>query len=319
MDDANLYEYNVDQKVNDFISFTMNQANQYKTSNLIMTLGSDFHYSNAHMWFKNLDKALYYVNKQQEFGSKINVFYSTPACYLYSLNNANASWVVKYDDFFPYASRPHAFWTGYFTSRAALKGYVRRVNNFLQIVRQLAAVTKLNNASDFESISVLERAMGVAQHHDAVSGTERQQVAYDYAKRLAKGVSLGFEVIIDSLKNMLPNSGQQMIDNIQFGLCPLLNISQCNLIEGIDSFVAFVYNPLPRPISHFVRVPIVTADYTVFVLVDPHEISSEIFFIYPETKSLPERNSTANYDLVFEAKVEPLSLNFYYAKKVLKF
>lgn len=32
-----------------------------------------------------------------------------------------------------------------------------------------------------------ERAMGVAQHHDAVSGTEKQHVAYDYARRLATG------------------------------------------------------------------------------------------------------------------------------------
>lgn len=32
-----------------------------------------------------------------------------------------------------------------------------------------------------------ERAMGVAQHHDAVSGTEKQHVANDYARRLATG------------------------------------------------------------------------------------------------------------------------------------
>lgn len=29
--------------------------------------------------------------------------------------------------------------------------------------------------------------MAVAQHHDAVSGTEKQHVANDYARRLAKG------------------------------------------------------------------------------------------------------------------------------------
>ena len=29
--------------------------------------------------------------------------------------------------------------------------------------------------------------MGVAQHHDAVSGTEKQAVADDYALRLAQG------------------------------------------------------------------------------------------------------------------------------------
>jgi len=29
--------------------------------------------------------------------------------------------------------------------------------------------------------------MGVVQHHDAVSGTEKQEVAYDYAQRLSEG------------------------------------------------------------------------------------------------------------------------------------
>ncbi len=31
-------------------------------------------------------------------------------------------------------------------------------------------------------------AMGVAQHHDAISGTEKQQVADDYAQRLSDGI-----------------------------------------------------------------------------------------------------------------------------------
>lgn len=30
--------------------------------------------------------------------------------------------------------------------------------------------------------------MGVAQHHDAVSGTEKQEVAFDYAQRLSIGI-----------------------------------------------------------------------------------------------------------------------------------
>lgn len=39
--------------------------------------------------------------------------------------------------------------------------------------------------SDF--VSLTEKAMAVAQHHDAVSGTEKQHVANDYARRLANG------------------------------------------------------------------------------------------------------------------------------------
>jgi hypothetical protein len=30
--------------------------------------------------------------------------------------------------------------------------------------------------------------MGLAQHHDAISGTERQHVADDYVQRLSQGV-----------------------------------------------------------------------------------------------------------------------------------
>ena len=84
-----------------------------------MTMGSDFQYTNARVWFKNLDKLIKYVNEMQTNGnnSKINAFYSTPSCYLKSLNEAGQTWTSKTDDFFPYASDPHAFWTGYFTSR----------------------------------------------------------------------------------------------------------------------------------------------------------------------------------------------------------
>lgn len=32
--------------------------------------------------------------------------------------------------------------------------------------------------------------MGVAQHHDAVSGTEKQEVAFDYAQRLSDGIDI---------------------------------------------------------------------------------------------------------------------------------
>lgn len=32
--------------------------------------------------------------------------------------------------------------------------------------------------------------MGVVQHHDAVSGTEKQEIAFDYAQRLSDGIDV---------------------------------------------------------------------------------------------------------------------------------
>ncbi len=73
----------------------------------------------------------------------MNVFYSTPSCYLYALNQADKGWTSKTDDFFPYGSSPHGFWTGYFTSRAAFKRYERHSNNILQVARQLSAFANI--------------------------------------------------------------------------------------------------------------------------------------------------------------------------------
>ena len=32
--------------------------------------------------------------------------------------------------------------------------------------------------------------MGIVQHHDAISGTEKQAVAFDYAQRLSNGIDI---------------------------------------------------------------------------------------------------------------------------------
>uniref|UniRef100_A0A8C9STK8 Lysosomal alpha-mannosidase n=1 Tax=Scleropages formosus TaxID=113540 RepID=A0A8C9STK8_SCLFO len=189
-DDPNLEDYNVDNVVKRFIEIANDQAKMYRTNHIIMTMGSDFQYENANLWYKNMDKLIRYVNAKQSQGSKVNVLYSTPSCYLQGLHQANLTWSVKMDDFFPYADGPHDFWTGYFTSRPALKRYERLSNSLLQVCNQLEVLGGPNSRKgpygEGDS-DTLQEAMSVAQHHDAVSGTEKQHVANDYAKRLARG------------------------------------------------------------------------------------------------------------------------------------
>ena len=38
------------------------QARRFRTNHIVMTMGSDFHYENAALWFKNLDKLIGHVN-----------------------------------------------------------------------------------------------------------------------------------------------------------------------------------------------------------------------------------------------------------------
>jgi lysosomal alpha-mannosidase len=41
-----------------------------------------------------------------------------------------------------------------------------------------------------ENMNALKRAMGAMQHHDAITGTEKEAVAYDYALRIRYGIYL---------------------------------------------------------------------------------------------------------------------------------
>lgn len=90
---------------------------------------------------------------KQANGSDVNVFYSTPPCYLYALNKANRTWTTKNDDFFPISFSYHGLWTGYFTSRPALKFYERYSNNILQATRQLNAFSNSSLRNGFFPLS----------------------------------------------------------------------------------------------------------------------------------------------------------------------
>ncbi len=265
MDDPNLEDNNVNEKVNQFLAFTKSQLIAYRTNNLIMTLGGDFRYSNAHMEFKNLDKLIKYVNMRQQNGSNVNVFYSTTACYLYSLNReVNVTWPVKTDDFFPYAHRENSFWTGYFTSRPALKYYVKQASNFLQTVRRIGALTNYDDKGQLQAS--FERAMGVLQHHDAVSGTERQHVTNDYVKTLSTAFDNGLEFIYNALsRTQAENERKLTICDYSGGPgfchCPRLNISECVPIQNSVEMALTIFNPLARNVSSWLRIPVASDGY----------------------------------------------------------
>jgi len=45
-------------QVQKFVDYAEKQAVNYSTNNIIMTMGEDFNYQDANMWFKNLDKLI---------------------------------------------------------------------------------------------------------------------------------------------------------------------------------------------------------------------------------------------------------------------
>jgi lysosomal alpha-mannosidase len=45
-------------QVDDFVRYVTNMSQAYTTNNVVVTMGEDFNYQSAHMWFKNLDKLI---------------------------------------------------------------------------------------------------------------------------------------------------------------------------------------------------------------------------------------------------------------------
>lgn len=186
-DDPTLEDYNIDVRSKNFVDYFKSMANHYRTTNLLHTLGEDFQYTNSRMWFKNVDKLLNYINSRPEFG--VTIKYSTPSDYIKAMRAEAATYPTKNDDFFPYADNAHSFWTGYFTSRVALKGFVRDFSRFAQTARKHISELKMsdtnsvvrNNSKNIEqTIFGMEMALGILQHHDAVAGTAKQKVTDDY-------------------------------------------------------------------------------------------------------------------------------------------
>jgi hypothetical protein len=104
------------------------------------------------------------------------VTYSTPAAYVAAKAGEGLVWEAKSgDDFFPYADCAHCYWTGYFSSRPALKRLERQAAGFLQTLKQLtASALPAYDEGAAGAVTALTQAVGYGNHHDAVTGTARQ-------------------------------------------------------------------------------------------------------------------------------------------------
>ncbi len=107
-DDKCLYDYNVQNRVDDFVRASQDISSVTYGDDILIPFGSDFQWISAHQYYKNVDKLVHYINED----GRINAFYSTPAEYVAVKHTYNHSWPLKTDDFFPYADCPVCYWTG---------------------------------------------------------------------------------------------------------------------------------------------------------------------------------------------------------------
>ncbi|CAN6485588.1 unnamed protein product [Victoria cruziana] len=319
-DDVLLYDYNVQERVDDFVRAAISQANVTRTNHIMWTMGTDFKYQYAHTWFRQMDKLIHYVNED----GRVNALYSTPSIYTDAKHAANESWPRKTDDFFPYADRANAYWTGYFTSRPAFKRYVRTLSGYYLAARQLEFLKGRTDAGP--STDALADALAIAQHHDAVSGTEKQHVADDYAKRLAIGYTEAEQLVNGALACLTEGKLNASCRNVntQFKQCPLLNISYCPPSEVNlhlnKRLVLVVYNSLGWKRVDVVQIP-VSSNSVVVRDSDGKAIESQIWPLtnssirirnfYARAQAGVSPRNEPRFWLAFTVSVPPLGFSTY--------
>ena len=179
-----------------------------KHNNILFLYGDDFRFKDNNL-FLNLDSIIdAFGNKtydifppgelNDKFGTNenINIFYSTPERYFNSMKKELEKKNLNLDlytnkDFYPL--RSECFWTGFFTSRPYLKGYIRKGSNVFYSLSKYHSYNRLlgNNIDNniISNLNNLREVVGLTQHHDAITGTCMQYVSTDYINRLKNTIT----------------------------------------------------------------------------------------------------------------------------------
>ncbi|KAJ8951625.1 hypothetical protein NQ318_012295 [Aromia moschata] len=207
-------EYNYKTKVYNFAQMLRDIYPHYPTNHLLIPFGDDFKWEAAHNYFINLDLLIEGFKKFNDTtvdGKEVNIIYSTPSCYA-----------------------------------KAVRDYLETKNVELKATKQITAAGRKNYNVNLP----LSQAMGVMQHHDAITGTEKMAVEKDYHRMLVKAMNTA----ISDFSSTLSTIASSFID-LNLSSCLLANVSICEQSDK-DEFQVIIYNSLPRDTSHYIYIPV---------------------------------------------------------------
>jgi hypothetical protein len=127
VNDVHSNDFNADQRAQDLLNTLDIRSDHYLTDDVFVVFGGDFRFMNAFQNYQQMDSMIEYMNAHH---SDRYVFkYSTPSNYVDAISKYDVEWPTKYDDLMPYSDSPDSYWTGFFSSRANNKEYVRRASS----------------------------------------------------------------------------------------------------------------------------------------------------------------------------------------------
>lgn len=185
-----------------FAKMARTRSAYYKHNLLMIPYGDDFMHTHAFRSFDDMDDLMNVINTNPQ-RYNMTVRYAGLKDYVHAVHALDLEWPVLDGahplangnrDFHPYTTDTYNgnadVWSGYYSSRPKLKGYIRSRENFLRHSELLMTAASLsrsqhNRGAELSSVTSLRRAVGVGQHHDAITGTEKDAVTASYMNGLS--------------------------------------------------------------------------------------------------------------------------------------
>lgn len=224
-------EINVHERSMLLLDQWQKKSSLYKSRVVMSPLGDDFRYGSmeeADAQYSNYEKIFQYINANVP---GVTAQFGTLSDYFHAVMGTFDVPILK-GSFFTYADRDQDYWSGYFTSRVFDKALDRKLERVLFAADTLGASTK--------ELQQPRRALSLFQHHDGVTGTARNNVVLDYAKRIHTAIHqtqdwMITKILGDSNNDLQPCWQSDAPRGLAQNLCG-------NFSQGVT-----VYNPLEVP------------------------------------------------------------------------
>ncbi|VVC94817.1 unnamed protein product [Leptidea sinapis] len=189
---------NVAERASVILDQWRKKAQLYRSNVVLFPLGDDFRYDRANEWdnqYSNYEMLIDYINNNDAWNAEVQ--FGTLSDYFKAVHEEVklSDFPVLSGDFFTYADRNQHYWSGYYTSRPFYKNmdrvllaYVRAAEIITSQAASSGSVSYIMSLQLRDSVDSARRALALFQHHDGVTGTSRDEVREDYAKKLLAAI-----------------------------------------------------------------------------------------------------------------------------------
>ncbi|KAL3234711.1 hypothetical protein MRX96_003359 [Rhipicephalus microplus] len=287
----------------------------------LVPLGDDFRFDHDIEWeqqYANYRKLFDYINKSKRlhahvrFGTLSDYFEEVYARMEKGVSREHpfaklAGDFHSYGDM--YAEGKPSYWTGYFTTRPYLKHFSRELEHWLraaEILYSLARVylnesgqTDLGRRLDADYVFLVQTrdALGLFQHHDAITGTSKEGVM--------AGLWLTHPMVSAAIQSQRPVTSY-LYPDVQRPTYDVLPIKLPLSVPEIHGRKIVLYNSHAQTLQEVVRVHVYDPVSRVL-----DATGEDVLFQLNPVWTDASAVSSVVFELVFIAKLPPLSLSTY--------